>query len=250
MGCETAREVRNDSETTVTKLEGALGFGGLSASIFASTTKSFSRKRQVRLSDLRRLLAAVDLPTGFLEVPNSPLNIFFRMHSIKRNFSVRVLGTLGTLLGTDAPEDKAKVLFNIYDDHASGKLGPREIYEMTDTACKVALLYVPRYVEMELRNLRDLEALKKHQKLAVRLEKRAQLLAANLSTALAQSQPALTESQFTTNLLQHCQCLLTAASLRQQALTLSDEQVANFVPQQPAGFELQEPEDSMEEDPD
>lgn len=248
MGCDTTREVRHDSEVALTRLEGALGFDGLPASIFASTVKSFSRKRQVRLKDLGPLLAAVDLPTGFLTAPNSPLYIFYRLHSAKRNFSVSVLGTLGILLGSDSPETKVHALFNIYDTHCSGKLGPREIYELTVTACKIALLYVPKYVEMELRNLRDLEALKKHQKLAIRLEKRVLPLAASLSAALLQEKPALTESQFAVHLLQHCECLLTATTLRKSALSLSDEQVAAFVPQQPIGFEPLDVEDSQEDE--
>jgi len=248
MGCEAAREVKHDSEIALTRLEGALGFGGLSASNFASTVKSFSRKRQVRLKDLGRLLAAVDLPTGFLTATSCPLFIFYRLHSAKRNFSVSVLGTLGVLLGSDSPEAKVRVLFNIYDTHSSGKLGPREIYELTTTACKIALLYIPKYAEMELRTLRDLEALQKHQKLMVRLEKRVLVLAADLNAALLQGEPTLTESQFAVHVLKHCECLLTATTLRQHALGLSEEQVAAFVPQQPAGFEPLEVEDSQEDE--
>lgn len=242
MGCETAREIKNDAEATIQMLEGALGFRGLSASDFASTVKSFSRKRKVILKDLRFLLALVDLPTGFLNFPGCPMYVFFRHLCIKRSFSVRVLGTLGVLLGKDSAEKKCQVLFNIYDDRGVGNLGPREIYEMTGTACNVALIYVPLYAEQELSRLKDFEGLKKHKKFAVLLERRVLLLAAILNASLLRDLPTLTEAQFNSHLLSHCAYMLSSADLRHQACKLSEEAVQAFVPQQPAGYELEDSE--------
>jgi Ca2+-binding EF-hand superfamily protein len=146
MGCITSRNDISPEETVVMDFETLLGYSTLSPSHLDKIHRKYSYNGKISDNQWKDICYTLNLAPNKIEASQHISNYYDKYRTEDNSFALNELLVLGILLSKGRPGEKAKLLFEVFDENASGGLGLGQIHELLSVMVKVALELNPQVV--------------------------------------------------------------------------------------------------------
>lgn len=218
--CESPQkgQTLDEGEMTIQEYEASLGFSHLPIDVSIAALRETSEKAGFSLQLVRAWLSKLNISTVRLDSERDSVACLYASFLEKGRYSACKLGLLAILLGEGSVERKATLLFRLYCKKEE-ELFHREVENMVETACILALQQLPVLAERETTTLRDFDVLRKLQKYTESLAKPNSLAKSILLQAFPLRVGSYSEAEFVELIKDSAAYAVSARGLRAHACT-------------------------------
>ncbi|OMJ87860.1 hypothetical protein SteCoe_10346 [Stentor coeruleus] len=146
MGCFTSRNDITPEETAVMDFESLLGYSDLSPSHLDKIHRKYSYNGKISENQWKDICDTLKLAPSKIEASQHINNYYDKYRSGENAFALNELLVLGILLSKGKPGEKAKLLFEVYDEKGLGELDLSQIHDLLSVMVKIAIELNPQVV--------------------------------------------------------------------------------------------------------
>lgn len=146
MGCITSRNDISPEEDVVMDFETLLGYSALSPSHLDKIHRKYSYNGKISDNQWKDICYTLKLAPNKIEASQHINNYYDKYRTGENSFALNELLVLGILLSKGRPGEKAKLLFEVFDENGSGVLELSQIHDLLSVMVKVAIELNPQVV--------------------------------------------------------------------------------------------------------
>lgn len=155
MGCAYSRDKTPEEERTLITFERTLQLYRKSATSVDLTFRKYSYKDEVNLSQLSEACAQIGIQRRSTEASPNVEVFFTELCNESGKYPLKRLLLLGVLLCSGTPQEKARLLFEIYDDCDRGVLDGPAVKQMAEDLFELSVNLLPILVPSQRRGDHD-----------------------------------------------------------------------------------------------
>lgn len=141
MGCTDSRSDLTEQELAITQREASLGFGSNEVVKTDFILRKLSHQRAINPTQLADACKTLNLTTPDTSIPVRALYDLMKVDA--DNYSLKSFLLLGVLLSYGATADKARILFEIYDNSCTHCIDSFTVRQMVEDLYQLTVLQLP-----------------------------------------------------------------------------------------------------------
>lgn len=156
MGCFTSRDKLSPEELRLTEQESELGFGEIKANLADLVLRKYSYHDFINASQLQSSAETLGFVIGNSSSCNQ-IEAFYARLKKDEGIPLNTLLIVGLFLSEGEPTEKAKLLFEIYDEKQHGELGLLQVTKFVNEMYEVAVNHFPTMIDHSIPEAYDLK---------------------------------------------------------------------------------------------